>query len=249
MGKNVFTGIIMCAAFFSLTAQEAVVGAFISTFDDLYRSSSSRARMRLEITTPHWEREMEMLSWTQGQEKMLIKVVSPRRERNMGTLKVENQLWNYMPRTDRITKIPPSMMMADWMGSDFTNDDLTGAYTLKEDYDVSFIREEGNYNYFSAVPKEGRPIIWGELQIKAHTESHIPAQQTFYDEHGEVVRIMNFSNITTFGDRRIPATIELIPTEKENQKTVLHYVEVEFNVDIDPDRFSTHALRRPVREE
>ncbi|MGM0461661.1 MAG: outer membrane lipoprotein-sorting protein [Fibrobacterota bacterium] len=249
MDKNVFTGIIMCAALFSLAAQDAAVTDFISAFDDLYRSSSSRARMRLEITTPHWEREMEMLSWTQGQEKMLIKVVSPRRERNMGTLKVENQLWNYMPRTDRITKIPPSMMMADWMGSDFTNDDLTGAYTLSEDYTVSREREDDDYNYFSAVPKEGRPIIWGELLIKAHKKSHIPAQQTFYDEHGEVVRTMKFSNITTFGDRTIPATLELIPTEKENQKTVLHYVEVEFNAEIDPDRFSTHALRRPVRGE
>ncbi|ERP38738.1 outer membrane lipoprotein-sorting protein [Chitinivibrio alkaliphilus] len=230
-------------------ASDTALEEFVSTFDDLYRSSSSRGRMRMEITTPHWEREMEMLSWTHGQEKMLIKVISPRRERNMGTLKVGTELWNYMPRTERITKIPPSMMMSDWMGSDFTNDDLTGAYTLKDDYEVSLVQEDSEYRYFSAVPQKDRAIIWGELRIQVRREDNLPVKQEFYDEHGELVRIMNFKNIQTFGDRTIPATLELVPQDEENRKTVLHYLDLEFDVTLSQDRFSTAALREPVREE
>jgi hypothetical protein len=31
-------------------------------------------------------------------------------------------------------KIPPSMMMSSWMGSDFTNDDLVKEFTFLESY-------------------------------------------------------------------------------------------------------------------
>ena len=42
----------------------------------------------------------------------------------MATLRIGNEMWNYLPKTNKVMKIPPSMMMGSWMGSDFTNDDL-----------------------------------------------------------------------------------------------------------------------------
>ena len=51
-------------------------------------------------------------------------IVGPPREEGTATLKVDNNLWNYMPRIKR-TVHPPSMMLASWMGSDFTNDVLS----------------------------------------------------------------------------------------------------------------------------
>ncbi len=33
-------------------------------------------------------------------------------------------MWEYLKNTETTIKIPPSMMLQSWNGSDFTNDDL-----------------------------------------------------------------------------------------------------------------------------
>ena len=45
-------------------------------------------------------------------------------------------MWNFLPKINRVVKVPPSMMMNSWMGSDFTNDDLVKQSTLTDLYDV-----------------------------------------------------------------------------------------------------------------
>jgi hypothetical protein len=80
--------------------------------------------MEMTVTRPRRTQTMRMKAWTEGEDKSLIIVQAPPRDAGTATLKVDNNLWNYMPRIKRTVRIPPSMMLASWMGSDFTNDDL-----------------------------------------------------------------------------------------------------------------------------
>ena len=57
-------------------------------------------------------------------------------------LKRENEVWNYIPSIERTIKLPPSMMMQNWMGTDFTNDDLVQRSSIQNDYSNSIIGEE-----------------------------------------------------------------------------------------------------------
>ena len=50
-------------------------------------------------------------------------------------LKLHPNLWMWVPRVERTLRIPPSMMLQSWMGSDFTNDDLTRDSSEIDDYD------------------------------------------------------------------------------------------------------------------
>ncbi|MCK4305000.1 MAG: outer membrane lipoprotein-sorting protein [Candidatus Eisenbacteria sp.] len=78
----------------------------------------------MEIVTPHWQRTLVMKVWTEGMDKTFIRILAPRKEKGVGTLRIGNEMWNYLPKTNKVMKISPSMMMGSWMGSDFTNDDL-----------------------------------------------------------------------------------------------------------------------------
>ena len=42
----------------------------------------------------------------------------------MATLKVEENIWNYLPNVNRTMKVPAGMMSGAWMGSHFSNNDL-----------------------------------------------------------------------------------------------------------------------------
>jgi hypothetical protein len=88
-------------------------------------------------------------------------------------------------------KIPPSMMMSSWMGSDFTNDDLVKEYTFIEDYEFELIEVENPERgvlYLKCIPKEGRPIVWGHIILAVRESDYLPLWQKYYDEKGKLMR-------------------------------------------------------------
>ncbi|HEQ71435.1 MAG TPA: outer membrane lipoprotein-sorting protein, partial [Spirochaetia bacterium] len=105
------------------------INRVVHAIDTLYRANSSSGRVRMEITTPHWKRSLTMTVWSEGTEKTLIRILEPEKERGVGTLRIGNEMWNYLPATNKVIKIPPSMMMSSWMGSDFNNNDLVSEFT------------------------------------------------------------------------------------------------------------------------
>ncbi|MBS1271749.1 MAG: hypothetical protein MAGBODY4_00881 [Candidatus Marinimicrobia bacterium] len=238
--------VITLATSGTIKAQEHNAREIVKKIDRLYRSESSYAKMEMHIVTPHWERTLLMKAWTQGTEKTFIRILEPKKEAGTATLRIGNEMWNYLPKTNKVMKIPPSMMMGSWMGSDFTNDDLVKEFSLLEDYTFELIEpenaKEGNL-YIKSVPKEGKPIIWGKQITKVRESDYIPVREEFYDEKGNLMRVMNFKDITIFDDRKIPAVMEMIPQDEDGKKTVLRYLDAEFNADIDDDIFTLRNLR------
>ena len=120
--------------------------------NQLYRSESSHADMEMHIVTPHWERTLAMTVWTQGMNKTFIRITAPKKEKGVATLRIKNEMWNYLPKTNKVMKIPPSMMMGSWMGSDFTNDDLVKESSMLDDYTSQLIRPEDAGSRSSLYP-------------------------------------------------------------------------------------------------
>jgi outer membrane lipoprotein-sorting protein len=246
--------IILLLPFLALSAQAAVpdsltqaqVDDIVRKIDQLYRSESSYSELEMEIVTPHWQRTLAMNAWTEGMDKTFIRITSPKKDKGVATLRIENEMWNYLPKTNKVIKIPPSMMMSSWMGSDFTNDDLVKEFSLFEDFSYELARvEEGREDliYVNCIPREDLPVVWGNIVIAATREDYIPIWQKYYDEEGRLMRVLNYSDVKTFGGRTIPATMEMIPTAKEGHKTVIRYLKLKFDSKVDEEIFSLRSLR------
>jgi hypothetical protein len=54
---------------------------------------------------------------------------------------------------------------------------------------------------------------------------------------------MFFKDIKPFEDRRIPSVLELIPATKQGHKTVIRYLEVQFDLLINESIFTLRNLR------
>ncbi|MBD3288981.1 outer membrane lipoprotein-sorting protein [candidate division KSB1 bacterium] len=225
--------------------QNADVNEIVEKVDELFRSKSSQGRVEMEIITPHWERTLKMNIWTQGMDKTFIRITEPPKEKGVATLRIENEMWNYLPKTNKVIKVPPSMMMSSWMGSDFNNDDLVDEFSLLEDYSYKIINPddaEPGFIYVKCVPKQGLPIVWGKVVFAVREEDYIPVIEKYYDEKGKLMRVMHFKEIKTFDNRTIPSVMELIPQNEEG-KTVLRYLDLKFNINVDEDIFSLRNLR------
>ncbi len=227
------------------------VREILAWLDDMFRSSSSVAVIELTIVKPRRTRTLRMKAWTKGTEKALMLISAPPKFRGYATLKVERNLWNYMAQIARTIRIPPSMMLGSWMGTDFTNDDLVRESSLLEDFDVSppVWSEEPAGWLLDLAAKEGSVGLWDRIEYVVSPDGRVPLLARYYDRKGRLARIMRFSEVKDFGGRTIPSRLVLIPMDddgspKRDQRTEMRYVEVEFDASVPEETFSLSRLER-----
>ncbi len=221
------------------------VKEIVRHIDELYRSTSSYAEMEMVIVTPHWERTLKMKAWSQGMDKTFIRILAPAKDEGVATLRIKNEMWNYLPKINKVIKVPPSMMMSSWMGSDFTNDDLVKEFTWTSDYQHELIQPEDAQDhllYLQLIPNENLAVVWGKIIVAVQREDYLPVWEKYYDEKGELMRLINFKDIKFLGGRQLPAVMELIPQKKEGQKTIIRYLDAKFDANISDDIFNLRNL-------
>ena len=225
---------------------ELDINDLLAKVDDLWRGSTSYSVMEMAVVTEHWQRTMKMRGWSIGSDKTLVRILEPAKDRDMATLMVNDNIWNYLPRLNKITKIPSSMMMGSWMGSHFTNDDLVKQSRYAEDY-TARITNRGEHNgkpYIVVVlePKEDAAVVWGKIKMTVQTEPLVPYSLVYYDEDGEKVRTMTFSEIKRIGERSVPMVMKVLPADKPRESTTVRYHELKFNIEVDEKIFSIQSL-------
>ena len=215
--------------------------------DDVQRGESSHARVSMHVKTARWERTMTMEAWSKGEEKSLIKILSPAKEAGMSTLKVDDNIWNYLPKVDRTMKVPAAMMSGAWMGSHFSNDDLVKESRMADDYTYEITsRPEDNAEglfVIKLIPKPDAPVVWGEVVVKIRGEDRMPVSIEYLDEKGNLGRTMNFSEVRELGGKLVPCKMTLLPADKPEEFTEVVYEMLEFDVEIPDSTFTLQALR------
>ena len=66
----------------------------------------------------------------------------------------------------------------------------------------------------------------------------------YYDEFGDLINLEVLSKIKNVGDRTIPTYFEIIPLEKEGNKTTMEFEKIEFNMPLKDDFFSIQNMKR-----
>ena len=220
----------------------------LDNVDDIYRSNASHGIITLAVTTVNWQRTLTLELWSKGQDKTLIKVLKPKKEKDLATLRVDNNVWNYMPKVKRVIKIPSSMMSSSWMGSHFTNDDLVKQSRMAENYTFSItfegMREEKNIVEITCLPKKNAAVVWGKVVVTVYRDDLIPLNMIYFDEDLQLSRTLDFKNIKMMGGKMIPTQMVMIPLENPGESTIVQWEEMEFNPNLDDDFFSLRKLQQ-----
>ena len=239
---------IVFIPFGEIIAQQLTAKEIVDKADKKNRGESSRGIMSMTIVRPNWERTIEMKNWSKGTDLFMIYITKPAKEKGQVFLKVGKEMWNYVPTISRMIKIPPSMMMQSWMGSDFTNDDLVKQSSIVVDYDHKLLEEEevrGQLCYkIELIPHPEAAVVWGKIISWITKDGFNLWKNEYYDEDGFLVNIENGYNIKKMGDRIIPTRFEMIPTDEEGRKTIMEIKESEFNIDIKDSFFSKQNMKK-----
>jgi outer membrane lipoprotein-sorting protein len=241
-------GLLLLGLAVAEPAQAIEVGALIRHIDRLWRGDTSHATMTMTVKTRRYQRSMTLEAWSRGKDYSLIVIRDPVKDRGIATLKVRENIWDYLPKINRVTKVPSSMMSGSWMGSHFTNDDLVKESTFEDDYD-SHITFEGSRDgrsiyELTSIPKPNAAVVWGKVVMEIDQQTLAPYRAFYYDEEGTLIRTLSFDQDKKIGERVVPMRMRLQPQDKPDESTVITYRSIEFGVPLEAAFFSLQSLQK-----
>ncbi len=213
-----------------------------------WRGTSSQGAMTMTIHRPDWERSMSMESWTQGEKRSLVRVTAPRKDRGNGTLMDGNNMWSFSPKINRVIKVPSSMMSQSWMGSDFSNKDISRADAIVEQYDHTLLGErqvDGHVAYeVQAIPHEDAAVVWGK-EVLVVRNDNVLIEHRFYDQDGELVKALRTLEIRAMGGRTVAVQQRMEKADAPDEWTEIIVNFVEFDIELNDNVFTLSNLRNP----
>jgi len=238
---------IILAPFATTSAEELSGQEIVKRADDLLRGNTSQGTYKMTVTTPNWTRTLELTAYSEKRNKTFIRILSPAKEAGITTLRIDNNMWNYLPKVERTIKIPPSMMLQPWMGGDFTNDDLVKESSVVYDYTHKIIAEkdfDSQTSYeIELLPKPNAAVTWGKIIYWVRKSDFVPLKEEFYDEHGKIIKILEYTRIQKISDRTIPAIWTMKSVTKEGCFTVIEIKNAVYNQPVDENVFSLANLK------
>ena len=242
-----FLPLLLLVATTALAGDKPTIEELLDATDDVNRGASSTAVMSMQVKTDRYERSMKMTAKSQGEENSLIVILEPAKDAGIATLKVGDNLWNYMPKVDRTMKIPAGMMSGSWMGSHLSNDDLVRNSRLRDDFTYQMVSEpadDGTGEWvIELVPKPDAAVVWGKVVVTIRPDK-VPTKIEYFDEKGNLVRTLGFDRIEQVGERQVPMEMSVIPGDKPDEFTRITYDELSFDVEHDASTFSLQALKK-----
>ena len=216
--------------------------------DDLWRGTSSKGKITMNVKTANWKRSLTMNVYSEGKDYSLVKLLQPLKEQGTATLKIHEEIYNYLPKTDRTIKLTSAMMMGSWMGSHFNNDDLVKESRLSVDYNPNITfegkRDSQDIIEITLTPKPDAPVVWGKIIITVRASDWQPIKNTYYDEDGKIIRILTCSDYRTISGRLLPTRLTMTPLDKPGEYTEVIYDDLTFDVQYKKGFFSIAELRR-----
>lgn len=212
------------------------------------RGQSTQSLFAMKIVRPSFTRELKVRAWTSGTENALVEILEPSKEEGVMSLRQSNQMWNFLPKTDQVVRVPTSLMLQSWMGSDFTNDDLMNASSLVRDYRHQILKKQllkgEKVVMIECRPKPNAPVVWGKILYWAREKDSLPVQQKYYDEKGRWVRTLAYSHFKKMDDRVVPTFLRVTKADEPKEFTVVKYLKILYDRRLDRALFNKEEIRQ-----
>ena len=236
--------IIMMLLTFSLIVMADEAHDIMKKLDNNMRGQNVYIKMTMRITAMGHTRTMKMQTWAKGAKKSFVKLTYPPKDRGITFLSLDNQMWQYVPKVERVIKIPPSMMLQNWMGSDITNDDMVKQSSIVDDYDPTILKKDGHMVTMQLLPKEDAAVVWGKIISHIDLNTYTSDKDIFYDDDGKEVRYFIYKDVKKFGRYYMATYWKVESLDKPGEFTEIILDAVKYDSKISDQYFRKSALKR-----
>ena len=88
------------------------------------------------------------------------------------------------------------------------DDDVVREVSLVEDYHVEMTETDEQYRLV-LTPKVQTVTVWGRIEVSVEKARLIPVEQVYFNDRGDQVRTMVFSDVREFSGKALPALMKM----------------------------------------
>ncbi len=247
MRKTILTAI---AAVSLISAQAPTVDAILDSIEKNENAETSRIEMIQRVYRANGSiAESELTSYSSGKgEKGIIIYSKPARINGMKVLNLNDgdDIWFYSPRTSRTRKIASHQKNQSVNGSDFSYDDLN-TKDRRDDFDSKITGEEStdkiNCKVIEMSLKADAKSSYSKIIMNVDTSRWLPLKTSFYDEEGELWKVLTMDEISKIGNYWSAGKI-IMTNEQKGSRTEMITKKVEFDLKVDEKMFTERYLSR-----
>ena len=225
-----------------LTADE-----ILNRVDENQTSSTAKSEAKMIIYYEGRELEKRMASLAVGAEKSFAEFTFPARDKGTKFLRIEDEMWMYMPSAEKIIKIAGHMLRQSMMGSDFSYEDALEQTELRKKYDAEITGEErvdDRECYILELTANTKKVTYYRRKIWVDKVRFVPLKAERYAKSGKLLKLFSVKKVEKIGDRYYPTHMVMEDKLRFNSRTEMIIESIEFDVDIPENTFSLRNLEK-----
>ncbi len=243
----------VCPLFFTILIVATALAQSPPSGDEILRRVDANIGSDNKISTAEMiihgrrgSRSIKSKSWIYGQEKSFTEYLAPAREAGTKMLKLEGQLWTYIPSTDRTIMISGHMLRQSVMGSDLSYEDmmedpeLLGLYQANVIEDVTFLDRPCWVLELTAKVED---ISYYSRKIWVDKERFVSLKEERFARSGKLLKIFEVKEVRQIQNRWVPVHMVFKDALKSGEGTEFFIENIEFNADIPEALFTKASLR------
>jgi outer membrane lipoprotein-sorting protein len=222
-------------------------GWVLERVDENIGSDNKVSTSEMVIHGRRGSRSIKSKSWLQGMDKSFTEYLAPAREKGTKMLKLEDQLWIYMPSTDRTIKISGHMLRQSVMGSDLSYEDFMEDPELTKLYDAEVVAEEIFLErpcWVLELTSKGEDIAYHSRKIWVDKERFVSLKEERFAKSGKLLKTFTVMKVSRTQNRWIPTHVVFKDELKSGKGTEFFLESIELNADIPEHVFTKASLRK-----
>lgn len=231
-------------------AQGPTADALMAALDQNMVFDTRVARVKMIIHKDGKETEKELRMQSRGHETAFTEFLAPPRDKGTKYLKLERNLWMWLPGAEKQVKISGHMLRQSLMGSDFSYEDMLEAPDMSGRYDATLEGEQeldGRTCHVLVLKAKKPETTYPQRKVWLDKERSVPVKQELYALTGKVMKEERFFDVKEFpapagGKRVYPTRIQMRNLLQQGTYTEIQLHDVTFGGAIADDVFTLGNL-------
>ena len=219
----------------------------LAALDQNLQSERQEAIAKMVVDDGRRSREFRMKVVSRGRTDSAITYLSPERDQGTKMLKIDDQMWLYFPRAERVQKISGHMMRQGMMGSDVSYEDMMTDADFDDLYDAKVVGSEdidGRKQWkLEAIAKDAS-VTYPKRTLWIDDGWRIPTRQDLFALSGMLLKTWTMSDVKVIDGKNVPMKMVIADKLKEGSSTTIVTESITFDVPAEDEVFSRRWLER-----
>jgi len=239
--KNKVIIVLLSVLLGTTTMAQALDGTdvLLQVDKNLNPESYEMYRKLINIEPDGTKKEFVLYSVKKGQDKMVALFLSPASEKGRSTLRLNDNMWLYIPNVGRPIRITSLQSV---VGGVFNNSDIL-RLDYSAEYDVANISEEGDL-YLLELKAKSNTIAYDSLKMWVDKKALVPTTIECFASSGMLIKTLYYKEPKDFGDGVVrPSVLETDSPLYKGYKSAMIYAKIN-KKELADEVFSLNYLSR-----